>query len=87
MAARKSKGRAARKTAGLAKGGGSTDPGTLDIVIPPELEKLYGGKPRLLLKRLEWYGIHPLPLDVLGPEIRALTKDYDIIAVPKSMNR
>lgn len=59
--------------------------GVVDVTIPKALLNVYRQKPRMVFKKLEWYGIHPLPIDALRPELRELAKDYDVIAVPKAM--
>lgn len=62
-----------------------TEGRTLDTTVPADLVKLFNGRPRILMKRLEWFGIHPLPAAVLSPELRKLQDRFEIIAVPKSM--
>lgn len=67
------------------KGGVIIDGRRIEAIIPAELVKLYQGKPRIVLGKLEWYGIHPLPIDALVPALRGLSKEFDIVAVPKGM--
>ncbi len=56
-----------------------------EVSIPKELVAIYDGRPRVLLEKLEWAGIHPLPIDVLSPELRSLSRSYEIVAIPKGM--
>ncbi len=70
---------------GSVKGGVIVDGRMFEVTIPAELLKLYQGKPRIVLGRLEWYGIHPLPIEVLAPELRTLGRQFEIFAVPKGM--
>jgi hypothetical protein len=58
---------------------------TLDLQIPAELIAVFKGRPRIVFKKLEWYGIHPLPPELLTGELKNLAKDYTVIAVPKQM--
>jgi hypothetical protein len=62
-----------------------TDGRTLDMRIPASVIKVFKGEPRLILKKLEWYGIHPIPVEMLSRELRAMKKDYVFMAVPKKM--
>ncbi len=66
-------------------GGVIIDGETLDLQIPDEFVTIFKGRPRVLLKKLEWYGIHPLPPELLAGELRNIAKNYMIIAVPKQM--
>ncbi|MCK4790366.1 MAG: hypothetical protein KAV87_41900 [Desulfobacteraceae bacterium] len=64
-----------------------TDGKTLDIRLPKNVSEIFKGTPRLILKRVEWYGIHPLPMELLSRELQGMGKDYMFIAVPKEMMR
>ena len=66
-------------------GGIFIDGSTADFAIPKRLVEIYDGKPRVIFKKLEWYGIHPIPIDVLSPELRPLARDYEFMAIPKKM--
>jgi len=69
------------------KGGIIIDGKTLDIRLPKNVSEIFKGTPRLILKRVEWYGIHPLPMHMLSRELQGMGKDYMFIAVPKEMMR
>lgn len=69
------------------RGGVIIEGNTIEATVPEELVKVFRGKPRVVLGKLEWYGIHPLPIDVLAPDLRGLGKDFEIFAVPKGMVR
>lgn len=69
------------------KGGVIIDGNTLEVRIPKEVIEIFKGEPRVIFKKLEWYGIHPLSIEMLSNELKALGKDYTIIAVPKEMLR
>lgn len=58
---------------------------TLDMRIPVNVIETFKGEPRLILKKLEWYGIHPIPIEMLSRELRGMNKDYVFMAVPKEM--
>lgn len=67
------------------KGGIIIDGRTVDFSIPREFVEIFDGRPRVIIKKLEWYGIHPLPVDMLSPQLRDMSKDYEFIAVPREM--
>jgi hypothetical protein len=75
----------AKKAQRSAKGTIVTDGQTLDMRIPKKVINLFKGEPRLILKKLEWYGIHPIPIQMLSKELKAMNKDYLIMAVPRKM--
>lgn len=74
-----------RTAKGSVKGVVVTDGRTLDMRIPMNVIEMFKGEPRLILKKLEWYGIHPVPIEMLSRELRAMNKDYVFMAVPKEM--
>lgn len=76
---------AVRTTQNSLKGIIVVDGKTLDIRIPKGLIEIFKGEPRFILKKLEWYGIHPIPFDMLSKELKPMNKDYTFIAVPKQM--
>ena len=57
----------------------------LDFSIPKEMIKLFKDRPRVVWKKVEWFGIHPLPPEALTSELKGLLKEFDIVAVPKGM--
>lgn len=69
------------------KGGVITDGKGITIRIPEKIVKIFEGEPRIVFKKLEWYGIHPLGPHMLSRELQEIMQDYDIIAVPKEMVR
>lgn len=77
----------ATATRNLAKGVIIVDGNTLDVRIPKGVIDIFKGEPRIILKKLEWYGIHPLPPELLSNELKTMGKDYTFIAVPKEMMR
>lgn len=62
-----------------------TEGSTLKVRIPPRIIEIFKGEPRLIFKKLEWYGIHPLDPHMLSRELKEMAKDYEFIAVPKEM--
>lgn len=69
----------------LLKGGVIIEGEHLDIRIPMKVIEIFKGQPRLIFKKAEWYGIHPVPIDMLSPELKNIAKDHMIIAVPNEM--
>ncbi len=76
---------AVRTTKSSLKGGVIIEGKTLDIRIPEGVIKAFNGEPRILFKKLEWYGIHPIPIDLLSDKLKGMNKDYTFIAVPNQM--
>ena len=62
-----------------------TSANTLDMRIPKNVIEAFRGEPRLIFKKLEWYGIHPIPIHMLSRELRGMNKNYMIVAVPREM--
>jgi hypothetical protein len=58
---------------------------TLDMRIPKNVIDIFKGEPRLIFKKLEWYGIHPIPIQMLSKQLQAMNKDYLIMAVPREI--
>lgn len=69
------------------KGGVIIDSKTLDVRFPKKVIEIFKGEPRVILKKLEWYGIHPVPMRMLSRELQGMGKDYMFIAVPNEMMR
>ena len=57
----------------------------LDFTIPAEMIKVFRDRPRIIWRKVEWFGIHPIPIDALPSELKNVSKDFDILAVPKGM--
>lgn len=69
----------------VTKGGIIIDGNTLEMRIPKNVVEIFKGEPRFIFKRAEWFGIHPVPIDMLSRELHNMDKDYMFIAVPREM--